>query len=172
MSDIIIPPKTPEEIEEFLELPDINFTQSKSAQAFKTNLLIFDKNFTALKTYTNYVTSFIKYFYTLIDLTAIVAQVIAALGTGKDTVGILTTTAIGSFTLTPIGQNIYKMLRTDAYTMVLTQTNNPQWNVDGLMMQVKQIDGTIVYPTIRTVNNQITIYFADGIATNYNIYLI
>jgi hypothetical protein len=167
-----VPAKTPEEIDVFLALPDITFNQSKSAQAFKTNLLIFDKDFSALATYLSNLLSFVKYFYTLIDLSAIVQQVLSAIATGKDTVPVLTTTGVGSFTLTPLGSNIYKLLRTDPYTLVLTQTNNANWAVDGLMVQVKQIDGTFVQPVIKTANNQITLYFADGIATNYNIYLM
>jgi hypothetical protein len=172
MGDIVIPPKTPDEIEEFLELPDITVNSSKSAQAFKTNLLIFDKNFTAIAIYLNNLTSFVKYFYTLIDLSAIVAQVINALGAGKDTIPILTATQIGAFTLTNIGQNIYKLNRTDAYTLVLTRTNNATWDTSHLMVQVKQLDGTFVYPVIKTANHNITISFSDGIATNYNIYLL
>jgi hypothetical protein len=172
MSNVTVPPKTPEEIEEFLELPDITVNPSKSAQAFKTNLLLFDGNFTGIVVFLNNLTSFVKYFYTLIDLSAIVQQVIDALGSSKDTIPILTTSNIGTFTLTNIGQNIYKLMRTDAYTLVLTRTNQPTWDTSKLMCQVKQIDGTFVYPVIRTANNNVTISFADAIATNYNIYLL
>jgi hypothetical protein len=172
MPDIIIPPKTPEEIQAFLTLPDIDFKPSKSAQAYKTNMLLFDKNFSGLKTSYNNMMGFLKYFYSLVDVGSLLQNVLDLIVTGKDEIPIASITAIGSFTLTEIGSKIYKCLRQDQYTIVLTQTNNPNWNVTRLMVQVKEADGTIVYPVIKTAANSVTINFADGIGTNYNIYLI
>jgi hypothetical protein len=167
-----VPAKTPEEIEEFLELPDIAFKLTNTSQAYKTNLLIHDTDFKALQVYLSNLLSFVKYFFTLIDLSGIVSQVLAALATGKTVIPVAHTLNIGSFALTTIGTQIYKCQRIDAYVLAITNTTTPAWVVDQLIVQVKQSDGTVVNPVIKTINSIVTVTFADAIATNYNIILL
>ena len=66
----------------------------------------------------------------------------------------------------------YRLERVSEYIVEITNVSKPLWNVDKLIVDVKNSDGVKVYPTISTINSKITIYFNDGLLTNYNVIFI
>ena len=166
------PIKTPQEIADFLNQPDIVFNTINGKQSIKTNFLIISRNFKALAIYLSKLTSFVKYLYSLIDIQNLIIAVIDALATSKITLQIKFDQLVDTSVMLEVNKKIYKVYRVDDYHIEITNESVENWIVDKLMIQVKQLDGTFVYPTIRTIESKLDIYFPDGISTNYNIYLL
>lgn len=164
--------KTPEEITEFLAQGDIEYNSVNTKQSFKTNILILARNFVSNAVFSNKLLSFVKFLYQKIDVQNLILGVLDMLERKKLKILIEFDLVIGSFVIQEIDERIFKIQRIDKYNIEITEVSNPEWDVDSLLIQVKQLDGTFVYPTIKTTTNKINCYFLDEITTNYNIFII
>jgi len=159
--------KSLEEIEDFFELEELELTEQDGRQSYKSNQLIINQNNTKQASYVNNLLSFVRY--------------ILSNGTGsgpsnplvsnKIILPIVSTIAIGAFVTDDYNNNTYKIHRLDKYKIVISCTTISNWDVSSLMVQIKQLDGTFIYPTIKTANNVIELYFLDELNTNYKAYI-
>lgn len=164
--------KTEQQIQEFLNLPDIELNNLDSNQSFKTNLSIGTRNFKLLVLYLSKTLSFIKNLYEMIDVSNIVNSVLTSLETKKSILNIDVNLVIGTSVTQNIDNKIFRISRVDNFHVIITSENILNWNTDNLIIQVKTIDGMIVYPTILTIENKIELYFNDILSTNYKIFWI
>ena len=164
--------KTEQQIQEFLNLPDIELNNLDSNQSFKTNLSIGTRNFKLLVLYLSKTLSFIKNLYEMIDVSNIVNSVLTSLETKKNILNIDVNLVIGTSVIQNIDNKIFRISRVDNFHVIITSENILNWNTDNLIIQVKTIDGMIVYPTILTIENKIELYFNDILSTNYKIFWI
>lgn len=160
---------TPEEIEQFVNQNEIVFEDTNSAQSYKTNFLIIKRNFDKLKIYLSKMHAFIVYLYSLIDIGNITDEVLENLQLAKKFVNVnhdMVEDQVyiqDGFTITRLLNNIISIKR---------QLSPNTWNVDNIMVTVKDNDGNVVYPVITTKDNEIRIIFIDGISSNYRVILL
>lgn len=162
--------KTPEQIQEFIALNNLELNDLDSTQAYKTNFLITTRNFKSLVIYLGNTLSFIKNLYETIDIQNIINSVLTLLETTKNVLNINVTLVVGTSVTQTIGTNIYRISRIDNYQISISGDNIIGWNTDNLICQVKDNNGMIVYPSIITKDNKIDIYFDDLITSNYKLF--
>lgn len=161
-----------QEADEFVAQTNITFSQILDSNSIKSNILILSKNFQSLSKYLANLKAFTVFLYNLIDIDGLVAQVLANIQSSKTVLLIDSLKNIGEIDLQTVNGVIYQLVKTDNYIIQITIPAQTTWNVDNLIVQVKNIQGIIVYPVIATKDNMITIYFADGITTNYKTFFI
>ena len=113
-----------------------------------------------------------KYYTKRIDIDAIIKTITEKFQSSKLTIPIQSNSVIGSSENIQIDSVTYKVNRVAQFVIEITNLTNPEWVVDKLIVQVKDLDGVIVYPTISTKNSKITVHFIDGILTNYYVIVI
>jgi CTP-dependent riboflavin kinase len=79
---------------------------------------------------------------------------------------------VGEIVIQTMNQRDFQIKKVDLYIIEITCLSETNWDVNRLMVQIKNIDGTIVYPKITTIESRILIDFIDGIATNYQVLFI
>ena len=164
---------TPPTTEQFLEQPDIGFQDINSATSQKTNFYIVQKNFEALLLFNKNVKASLRYLKNLINIDGIVTTVLANIQSAKNTLAINYSLVVGESELQITNGKTYQVKREGLLLVEITSKDNPlEWDVDKLIVQVKNFDGIIVYPVITTKNNKITIDFVDSLSTNYVVYFI
>jgi hypothetical protein len=170
--------KTKEEIDRFMTSNDINFDSFSTPMSFKSNILIAGKNFKYLFTYLKQLISFVKNIYLILDPKILAQDVLDAIATTKPKINIFASQAIDTSRTQQFGSispKIYKIYRVDEYNVTITLDNSVgnAWDVEGLFVQVKSaVDGQIVSPTIKTINDKIEVYFHDKISRNYYLLFI
>lgn len=163
-----------EEMDKWVKDPDIEFTRIDNNASIKTNFLIVDRNFTNLQKWLSKLKEYLRYLRSLIDIESILSNILEKLKNEKTMIPIVYNLEIGQITTyTDTVTNInYQIKRVDQYNIEITNLSDNEWYVDRLMICVKNFDGTIVYPVIKTTANKINLYFADGISTSYNVFMI
>lgn len=159
--------------EEFLNQADINFQPINSASSQKTNFYIIQKNFAALVIFNKNVKIALRYLKDLINIDGIVNTVLLKIQDAKTTIAVNYDLVVGTSELQTSNSKIFQVSRAGLLLVEITSKDNPlEWNVDRLIVQVKNLDGVIVYPVITTKNNKISIDFVDSLSTNYTVYFM
>lgn len=164
-----------EYVDSWLIKEDLEFTDIDNKSSIKTNFLITWRNFFNLQRWLAGLKLFLKHFRDMIDVDSIVAEVLEKLREQKTTIPVYYSMDVGqisTYTDEQVSMATYAVRRVDSYHIEITNKTKPNWIVDKLMVTVKNFDGTIVYPVVKTIGSKIDIYFTDGISTNYNIFLI
>lgn len=163
-----------EEQEKWIASPDLELTNIDTKSTIKTNFLFVQRNFVDLLKWLFLLKGYVKYLRSLIDIDNILAEILDKIKREKTTIPIVYSMEIGQITTytDPATKQNYKIRRVDEYNIQITNISDTEWFVDKLIVSVKNYDGTIVYPVIKTASNQINIYFTDGISTNYNVLFI
>ena len=131
------------------------------------------RNFQRLKEWLIMLLEFVKYLRKLINIEELLNEMFIKLQEEKITIPILNSMNVGTST-TYTDQNFnqdYVINRIDVQTVQISSIKE-NWKVDRLMVTVKDDKGIINYPVIQTSDNKITIYFPDGIYTNYQVMFI
>lgn len=157
-----------EQLEEFIDNPDLELTHINNESSQKTNFHITEVNFNLLLTWFILLKDYVKYLRTLIDVETISQLVIDNLLTNKTMLSIFYSWNIDQI----ITQSGYQLKRIAITTIEITKLNQTTWDNSRLMVQVKNANGDIVYPVITTANNKILIEFQDGISTNYTVIMM
>lgn len=163
-----------EEQEKWIASPDLELTNIDTKSTIKTNFLFVQRNFVDLLKWLVLLKGYVKYLRSLIDIDNILAEILDKIKREKTTIPIVYSMEIGQVTTytDPATKQNYKIKRVDEYNIQITNISDTKWFVDKLIVSVKNYDGTIVYPVIKTASSQINIYFTDGISTNYNVLFI
>ena len=150
----------------------IEFAGLNKKTAIRTNFSLFSKNWEDLEKYIANLMLYLKYLRGLIDIDNIIKTITEKFQSSKLTIPIESNLAVGASKNVLIDSTTYKVNRVAQFVVEITNLTTPEWVVDKLIVQVKDLDGTIVYPTISTKNSKITIHFIDGILTNYYLIVI
>lgn len=163
-----------EEQEKWIETTKLEFTSLDNKSSIKSNFLIIKRNFNNLSKWLYRLVEYIRYLRSLIDVDNLLQLILEKIKNEKTMIPIVYTQVVNSkITYTDAAtDNVYIVNRTDDFTIEITNQTDATWYVDRLMVCVKNFDGTVVYPVIKTQSNKIVINFADAISTNYNVFFI
>lgn len=149
------------------------------SNSIKTNFISTKTNFVRLEFVLMNLISYVREVKDSIKIESLTANIFEQFESQKCFVTIdRNLNAPGSFITKQIGKRLFRIDRgtgneTNKFTITL---DGELWNTDNLMVFVKQIDGTVVYPVIKTNENKVDIWFGnvtdEGIPTNYNVYFV
>ena len=156
----------------FINQSDVSFTPIVDNNSIKSNILILSKNFNTLAKYLSNLKAFAVFIYNLIDIDKLISTVLANIQSSKTVLLIDSSKNIGEVFIQTINGVDYQIIKTDDYTISVTIPALSNWAVDNLIVQVKNLQGVIVYPVITTIDNSIQVNFTDGFSTNYKLFFI
>jgi hypothetical protein len=79
---------------------------------------------------------------------------------------------IGAMFMVRHNDVVYRVDYVDSFEIRITNVTKPAWDVNYLIVQVKNGDGTVVNPTITCQDHIVKIYFGDTIDSTYHVYII
>jgi uncharacterized protein YeeX (DUF496 family) len=156
----------------FHSVDDLKLDDIQKNEAIKTNHLIAQKNFKTIIKWFNLLRDFMNSLYDMIDIDNLIAEVIKKYEKSKNILYIKFDMNIGEIVIQTMNQRDFQIKKIDLYIIEITCLSETNWDVNRLIVQIKNIDGTIVYPKIITIESKILIDFIDGIATNYQVIFI
>lgn len=160
---------TPEQAQEFITQESIVLESTNSKISFKSNLFLIKRNFDKIRIRLTMLHRFSVYIFNLIDIDSITKNVIDNISANKLMLEVNYDLNEG----TSVIQQGYKISRLENNQVNIERQLDPDnWNVERLMVTVKNVEGQILYPSILTRNNKIEIYFLDGISSNYKVFFI
>ena len=165
---------TQQEFNDFINGDDLTVNELSSDNNWKTNFYLIGKNFESLVLWLNAFKSAFVMFKDSISVDQISQDVILHLTSNKTILTLANNLNVGFSDLQTSGGVTYKIKRIDVYSLEITNESNQNWDVSQLMVQIKQLDGTFVYPVVKTNQEakKIEIQFIDGILQNYTMFFI
>lgn len=115
--------------------------------------------------------NYIDYLRTQINAEDIVDEVIDNLLTNKLEFTLDINSEIDISKLVTINNNLYKITKTKVNEYEINRDQSG-WEVNKLIVQCKLIDGTIIYPKLKTFAGVITITTTEPISNNIIVYII
>lgn len=161
--------KTP--IIEFPNEDNMDFKAIDKKVSIKSNIFILSSNFNDLKKWLARFKEYAIYNQGLIDIDNLLNILGLKFQSNKTSIIIPSTLNIGEIITQTSNTIIYEITRVDFSTIEITNVTTPNWNVDNLIIIIKDIYGVFVYPIMKTIDNKITINFNDGILNNYRLIL-
>jgi hypothetical protein len=156
---------TDQELNDFMIQPDLEFSESDTKISIKSNIYLLSRNFVNLFTYLSKLKAYVnKIDNNLPTRTSIKVSKIIIL--------IVNSINISESYQIVVDEITYKVERLNQYVVEITNITTPAWITDDLMVQIKTVNGIIVYPVITTIDNKIKIDFIDGLKIEYNVYII
>lgn len=169
--------KVTEEDIAFINGEILEFTSVDNNQSTKSNIFIIWKNLDLLILFLSKLKTFVLHFYESMDIEELIKGIIDSLTTSKNFVLIDYTIDIPDkvengmyFTTQKVNGKTYQITRKDEYQIEVSCLETTPWITDNLIIQVKNLEGTIVFPVITTASNTVKLYFVDGISTNYRMF--
>lgn len=161
----------------FIEGNDLEFTPVDNNQSTKSNIFIIWKNLDLLLLFLKNLKKFVYHFYQSMNIEELIKGIIDTLTTSKNSVLIDYSIDIPEkvengvyFTTEKVNGKTYQVTRKDEYQVEITCLESEPWITDNLIIQVKNLEGTVVNPVITTASNTVKLYFVDGISTNYRMF--
>jgi hypothetical protein len=152
------------------EIPSFKEIDSKSS--IKTNILLLATNWKLLIPFLDNLMGYIMYLRSLINIDNLIQEVTLNFQNSKIAIPIYFSMIIGEHASHNINNVMFRVSRVSQYIIEISNLTTPDWNVDRLLVQIKNDEGAIVYPLILTKNNKISIHFIDGLSTNYTVFFI
>ena len=156
---------TKSELDSFMASDDIEFSEYQSTVSIKSNIFLFSRNFLNLGLYLSKLKAYVKQIdnnsgpNSALRLTKTIILIDSSVNIGE------------SYQVT--SDNIsYKVERLNQYVIEITNITVPQWNTDELLIQIKSVNGMLIYPAITTAENKIKIDFIDGLVEEYKVFII
>lgn len=164
-----------EKLEVWINQPDLELTDLDNTKSIKTNFLLCQRNFLNIRKWAAGLIAYIKYLRKLIDIDTIIEEVFEKLRNEKLTLPINPNQEIGSLYTyeDPKTGKLYQIRRVDAFTVLIQFVDSsPEFTTSKIIPCVKNNEGIVVYPAIKTQGKEITVYFSDGITVAYTLYVI
>jgi len=165
MSDV--PP-----IGEFANESDLQLKSIDKSYNFKSNFYLIEENFENLVKWLSRFKAYAILTNNSVDVTNLVNLAVAKMQTMKTSIvisGVLITGQIVNQTVNGI---VYRVTKIDSQTITISNVNDSEWNVDNILVMIKDSYNTLVYPVIITNNNQIRISFSYDISDDYRAIII
>jgi len=148
------------------------FSEITSENTINSNFFTTERNFENLSTWLTELQTYLTYLQGLTNIDTIFANVLENYKTQKNSILLSYTIGIGNTVSQIIGTTTYLIKCVDQYTFEITNSTNSGWNVDNLIIQIKNANGQIMYPNITTLNNKITIVFDSPINIDTKLFFI
>lgn len=160
------------ELEDFISQQDFNPAEYDKNSSIKSNLMIIGRNWNTAKTFLSDFKKYFGYLKRMIDTDNIVESALISIRSNKLVFSLPYDLIAGNSESFEIDNNLYLVERIDTNTFKITCQNIVDWFVDALIIQVKNSTGVIIFPTIKTFSNEITINFAYEITEDYAVYIL
>jgi hypothetical protein len=154
----------------YQSMEDLKLDSIQKGSSFKTNFFISEKNFQTIMRWVNRLRDYVDELYNMINIPAIIAELVKYYEANKNMLTIRCDMEIGFIDHQTVNKRDFDIKRIDEYVIEITCSSEVDWDVDRLIIQVKNIDGMIVYPRLITKTSKITIDFIDGMITNYFVF--
>lgn len=143
----------------------------EGSYSIKTNFLSLFKYLNNCFDIIKIIKNYIDYLKTQINSENIVNDVIDNLLSNKMNFILDINMEINISKLIKINDTLYKVtkIKSNEYNI---ERDNSNWDVNQLIVQCKLIDGTVIYPKIKTFANKITITTTEPISNNIIVYII
>lgn len=143
----------------------------EGSYSIKTNFLSLFKYLNNCFDIIKIIKNYIDYLKTQINSENIVNDVIYNLLSNKMNFILDINMEINISKLIKINDTLYKVtkIKSNEYNI---ERDNLNWDVNQLIVQCKLIDGTVIYPKIKTFANKITITTTEPISNNIIVYII
>ena len=164
-------PYTDQELDEFILQNDLTFSPYNPTSSIKTNIFIFARNFVNLTTYLSKLKAFIARLNNLFN-GGLGQIIINNLQVNKIFLVVSGALSLNEIVQQTVNEIVFQIERKDQFVIEISNITNPTWLTDNLVIQVKNIDGTIVYPVIITKDSKISIHFIDELQTSYKVFII
>ncbi len=161
-----------EEMEQFAQLSELELQDIDNPSSIKTNFTITQQNKNTLLIWVNKLKEYAVYIKSLIDIDEITNLVLSNLRDNKTQLLINFNLTVGGIVTNEVNGIIYRIERIDSKTIQITAPEETNWEVFGLIIQVKNEDGVVVNPVIESKDSEIKLYFNDGILTNYYLLMM
>lgn len=164
-------PEMLEDIENYENLTIPANIEYEDKYSIKTNFITLFKYLNIGFGIIKIIKKYIDYLKTQINADNIVNQVITNLLVNKLEFILDINSELNISKLITIDNVLYKVTKTrnNEYEIIRDQ---PEWNVNKLIIQCKLVDGTVIYPKIKTFAEKITITTTEPITNNIVIFII
>lgn len=163
---------TPEEvINKYDELLIPEQVEYEDLNSIKTNLIILFSFINIIFVIIKIIKDYIDYLKTQINSENIVVEVIDYLTINKMEFLLDNSIALNIGNPVNINNVLYYVTKTKTNEYEISRSTQ-NWNVNKLIVQVKLIDGTILYPKIKTFAEKITITTSEPITNNLLVYIV
>lgn len=176
--------KLDDKMEKWLENSDKELSSQlkelNNNHSIKSNFIITNYNFSMIKRFIIKLLEYIKYLRKTFDSDTITQEILKGVQNKKLVIPVTYNIEVGEKKYTEIGSYQFVVHRKDDYTVIIsrkkkdseTADTSEKWNTSNLMICVKNFDGTIVYPIIKTQGETVNLTFNDKLSTNYNVYIL
>ena len=138
---------------------EIIFSEITSENSINSNLFTSGRNFEILTTWITGLKTYLSYLQNAVDINKIFLSIVDKYKTQKSSILLSYTVGIGN-TVSQVINNVEYLIKcVDQFTYEITNNTVNDWNVNNLIIQIKDANGTIIYAKITTLDKKITIVF-------------
>lgn len=166
-----ITPQQQQDIDNYNNLIIPTNIEYEDANSIKTNFIILFKYLNIGFRINVIIRKYIDYLKTQINAENIVNQVITNLLVNKLEFLLDHNYELNISSLVTIEETLYKVTKTKVNEFEIVR-DAVGWNVSKLIIQVKMLDGTIIYPKIKTLAGKITVTTTEPITNNLIVYIV
>ena len=160
-----------QDIQNYDNLVIPNKVEYEDNHSIKTNFLTLFKYLNIGFSVITIIKKYIDYLKTQINSENIVTEVIQNLFVNKLEFTLDINSELNISKLVTINDKLYKVTKTknNEYEII---RDDPGWEVNAIIIQCKLLDGTVIYPKIKTFANIVTITTTEPINSNIIVYMV
>lgn len=160
-----------QDIQNYDNLVIPNKVEYEDKYSIKTNFLTLFKYLNIGFSVITIIKKYIDYLKTQINSENIVNEVIQNLFVNKLEFTLDINSELNISKLVTINDKLYKVTKTknNEYEII---RDDPGWEVNAIIIQCKLLDGTVIYPKIKTFANIVTITTTEPINSNIIVYMV
>jgi hypothetical protein len=160
-----------QDIQNYDNLVIPNKVEYEDKYSIKTNFLTLFKYLNIGFSVITIIKKYIDYLKTQINSENIVTEVIQNLFVNKLEFTLDINSELNISKLVTINDKLYKVTKTknNEYEII---RDDPGWEVNAIIIQCKLLDGTVIYPKIKTFANIVTITTTEPINSNIIVYMV
>ena len=160
-----------QDIQNYDNLVIPNKVEYEDKYSIKTNFLTLFKYLNIGFSVITIIKKYIDYLKTQINSENIVTEVLQNLFVNKLEFTLDINSELNISKLVTINDKLYKVTKTrnNEYEII---RDDPGWEVNAIIIQCKLLDGTVIYPKIKTFANIVTITTTEPINSNIIVYMV